>query len=291
LTESEFRVSSRYAQEQAAERRRDLRRAHARHRQVFIAGSTLTVFLMVAGSLVFLFGKDSGSQVPAGATSENGYALVVQESDVQGAPVIQIYQDFQCPTCRDFEVTYGDAVASVAREVSNVTVLRYPLSTSGLGDDVNASAQVAAAAGCAADEGKVSEFTKVAFDLQRPTGQIVPESEFQYFAATIGASDKFMKCVKSGRYANWATSMIPASAEKAGIEAAPRVLVNGEPLPLDESFGQTLAKKLTAAYEKAGLRPERNPAAPSTAATATAPPGQAPPTVSLPPATKKPSKP
>jgi protein-disulfide isomerase len=113
------------------------------------------VVVLVAGIMIvptFLSKNKPVSQaIPAAVSADNGYAIEFN-ADLAGVPVIDIYEDFQCPICQQFEALNGKYISSLANEKK--AVVRFH-SLSFLGAE---SVRAANAAACANDEGKFLDY-------------------------------------------------------------------------------------------------------------------------------------
>ena len=90
---------------------------------------------------------DSSASIPANVSADRGYGVVFN-GELTGVPVVDIYEDFQCPVCAQFTQLNGPYIESLIAE-KKATVVYHTLSFLGP-ESVNA----ANAAACSADEGK-----------------------------------------------------------------------------------------------------------------------------------------
>ena len=97
---------------------------------------------------------DSSASIPANVSADRGYGVVFND-DLTGVPVIDIYEDFQCPVCAQFTQLNGPYIESLIAE-KKATVVYHTLSFLGP-ESVNA----ANAAACAADDGKFLEYHRL----------------------------------------------------------------------------------------------------------------------------------
>ena len=85
------------------------------------------------------------SKTPSAASEADGYGLVFNAT---ATPVIDIWEDFQCPVCRNFEAVVGSYLSQLVRE-NKAKVVYHPLSFIG-----PESVRAANASACAAEESK-----------------------------------------------------------------------------------------------------------------------------------------
>jgi protein-disulfide isomerase len=50
---------------------------------------------------------NSDAKIPASVSADRGYGVVFND-ELTGVPVIEVYEDFQCPVCAQFEAEQGD---------------------------------------------------------------------------------------------------------------------------------------------------------------------------------------
>lgn len=219
---------------QAAERRRE--------RTIRIVGG-LAVLVVVAGIIaigVLNRGGDSGSgdtpsadsPLPTGITAETGYGF--QVSNPEGKPSVEIFEDFQCPACRNFEQTYGPTVQELAAagEIGltyrTMTFLDNNLQT-------DHSVRAANAFGCSIDAGKGEAYHNAVYANQPENeGSGWTDEQLKQWGADVGitgeAKTTFDQCVDAGTYKGWALLSNQAAFDD-GITGTPTVQVNGEKLP------------------------------------------------------------
>lgn len=158
---------------------------------------------------------------PPGATATGGIQI-----GAAGAPVnVDLYEDFQCPICGEFERTTGPTLQQLVGG-GRVAVVYHPLSFLGPESERAANAAAAAAAG-----GKFAAYHDVLFANQPPertggfqTGQLID------LGRRVGLTDaSFADAVRNGTYRPW-VHRVADLGSKAGITGTPTVLVNGKRL-------------------------------------------------------------
>lgn len=103
------RIEERRAAEAAA-------RARAQRRQRTLIGAVVAAVIVVAAVVVTIVVQNSRTATAANAavpanTVDSGQVIVVGQTS---APVtIDLYEDFQCPVCDNFEKTTGSTLASL----------------------------------------------------------------------------------------------------------------------------------------------------------------------------------
>lgn len=203
-----------------------------RERLVRIIGA-VTVLVVVVGIIVVAViargSSDSsqtvtpteiieGAALPAGvlaADSEHPFG-VPYGTAASDAPVLEIWEDFQCPACAAVEQANGSGIAKLAEE-GTVQVIWRPatfLDRVNEGGDpavANSSTRAAAAWGCAIDQGKVVEFHDALF-ANHPVneGDGYTDEQLAQVAGDAGISgadlETFSTCLAEGTYLDWATN-------------------------------------------------------------------------------------
>ena len=115
-------------------------------RNIVIAMVTLVVAVGVIFSVMGNKANESVS-LPSQTNSANGSGIEFN-SELTGVPVVDIWEDFQCPACAQFEALNSTYIESIILE-KKAKVIFHPLSF--LGPE---SIRAANAAACASDEGK-----------------------------------------------------------------------------------------------------------------------------------------
>jgi protein-disulfide isomerase len=172
--------------------------------------------------------------VPAHATP-SGDGIVVGSGPV----VIDIYIDFLCPFCRQFEERSGSLLARWAEQ--GVTTLAYhPL---GFLDSLSMpggySTRAASASACASDVGMFVPYKDALFANQPPEGGPgLDDEELVALGRAAGIDDpRFADGVFSGTYQPWVRFVTELAAER-GVGGTPTVLVAGTAVPANP---QTIA--------------------------------------------------
>lgn len=183
----------------------------------------------------------TSSATPPNATAAKDAIVVNPGKAKAGAPVVELFFDYQCPICKQFEGAYGDAFKALAD--SGEIELRYRNMTFldlNLNNDASLRAGIGAA--CSDFSGKYSAYHDEVYANQ-------PAKEGPGYAdallrdtipATAGitgdALTSFQAC-----YDKQATKAFVdgtnEQASKAKVNSTPTVHVNGKDLPL-QTIGQ-----------------------------------------------------
>lgn len=216
------RAAAARAEAQAGEKRRE--------RTVRIIGA-LAVVAVVAGIIgvavyarntegsvtgVEVIDPDPSAPVPEGvlgADSQWPFG-VPYGTGGENVPVLEVWEDFQCPACAALEETNGAGIAELA-ETGVARLIYRPTGflDRNLGND--ASNRAIAAWGCAIDEGFTREFHDAVYVNQpEEEGNGWPDEDFISIAEQIGMGgeqlDSFTQCVNDGTYRVWAANSTQA---------------------------------------------------------------------------------
>ena len=210
-------------------------------RYIVIAMVTLVVAVGVIFSLAG--NKSSGSaQLPLNASKSEGYGVVFN-SELSGVPVVDIWEDFQCQVCAQFEGLNGTYIDSIIKD-KKAKVIYHPLSFIG-----PESIRAANAVACAADEGKYLEYHKFLYTNQ-PAENSGKWTNAYLVVGGVAAgisSSKFEACVNDSKYSSWVNNIAADGAQK-NINSTPTVLVNGKEIDRKSQYFDAAA--FTAAIEK-----------------------------------------
>jgi protein-disulfide isomerase len=148
-------------------------------------------------------------------------------------PVLELWEDFQCPACGALEIANGAGIAKLAEEGSVQLVYRPTAFLDGnLGND--SSHRAIAAWGCAIDAGKVKEYHDIVYANQPiEEGMGFTEEQLLGFGTESGLTEAefatFTQCVIDGTYLAWAANTNQEFL--AGqIGGTPAGFLNGEPV-------------------------------------------------------------
>lgn len=255
------------AQAQAARAEAQLAE-RARERRVRLIGG-LVVLLVMGGLLAIplLSGKNNGpatsanAKLPTGVTKDT-YGVKVGSgwtaANADKIPMLQIWEDFQCPACKNMEDNSGQTIIDMATAgkirlewrptIFLDTNLKAQNTAAGNPDS---SLRAAAAFGCAVDQGKAAEFHKAVFAAQ-PTNEGAGYSDADLLGFAKATMDStqlaaFTSCLNNGDYTGWVQNSYDLFS-KEGVTSTPTAILNGKELPSDTIFDP---KKLTDAITAA----------------------------------------
>lgn len=204
-----------------------------------IIGAVVAAVVIVGVVLAIVIGNNNNKSttgavsqtVPVGVVGGTGGGILVAPAAKDNVPTVDVYIDFQCPNCGEFEKAFGPALATMAKsgEMKYVVHMMSFLDTN-LGND--SSKRAANASACAADAGKFAEYQAAVFEGQpAKEGDGYTDTQLTEFAATAAitgpALTTWQKCTTSGQHNQYVADVADASG-KAGVTGTPTIKLNGK---------------------------------------------------------------
>lgn len=213
--------------------------------RIIIVGALVLVVVLIGVFIGVLVQNQAHTATTSSATPPNATAskngVVVNPGKAKtGAPVVELFFDYQCPVCKQFEGIYGATLASLAD--SGEIELHYRNMTF-LDNNLNNDASLRAGIGAACSDfaGKYSAYHEQIYVNQ-------PANEGDGYAdavlrdtipATVGISGtdltSFQACYDQQTTKAFVNGTNEA-ASKDGVTGTPSFRVNGKDVPLS-SFG------------------------------------------------------
>lgn len=191
----------------------------------------MVLFVVAVGLAFSLMGnKTSNGAFPSSVSKSEGYGIVFN-GDLAGVPKVDVWEDLQCPVCKQFEATNGDYIKTIITE-KKAKVIFHILSFIG-----PESILAANATACAADEGKFVQLHSYLYKNQgkENTGTWSNAGLIQAGAAAGISSGKFKSCVNSGTYTSWVNNVANDGATK-NINSTPTIFVNGKAIDRNTQY-------------------------------------------------------
>lgn len=190
-----------------------------------MAGAVALALLLVAGVAgwyVYESQRPEPSAAPPPAGADAGGVKVGT-----GPVTVDVYLDFMCPHCKDFEEAAAPTLDTLVSE-NKATVVYHPLAFLDRFSTTRYSTRSAAASGCAADAGKFVEYAKLLYLNQPPENSAgLTDDKLIEFAGTAGIdTGPFGRCVRDGTHTSWVDT-VTEGATKSGVNGTPTVMVNG----------------------------------------------------------------
>jgi protein-disulfide isomerase len=221
-------------------------RARERRRAVTLWTSVAVVaVLLIAGLIGYgvMSGQDdTGTAATPPTAVDDGTAFASGDGPV----TIDIYEDFLCPVCREFESQAGTSIDRLVAQ-DRVTVRYHPIAIlDRASNGTEYSTRSAAASAAAAESGKFAEFHKALFANQPAEGSDgLTDARLIELGRSAGITDqKFADAVNDGTYRGW-VAKVTETASSRGVTGTPTVLVNGT--KMDNPTAAALEQAVTAA--------------------------------------------
>jgi protein-disulfide isomerase len=217
---------------QRANARRIVEQQKARDRRRKVTMWTtigVVLVLLIAGGIGYGIMSSQDKRSAANLTTpsvavDSGTAFAVGTGPV----VIDLYEDFMCPICNEFEKTDGATIKQMITD-NKVTVRYHPVAI--LNDSSNGteySTRAAGAAAAAAQEGKFIEYHDVLYQNQPTEGSNgLDNAKLIDLGKTVGLTGAaFTTAVNSKTYDPWADS-VTNTFSKRGYNGTPTVIIGG----------------------------------------------------------------
>ncbi|GAB3081082.1 DsbA family protein [Pedococcus soli] len=223
---------------------------------VVVATVVVVVIVAAVVTAVILGSRDreaattaGGSSLPKGA-SAMGTGIVVNPGAPANVPTLDLYEDFQCPICAEFEHRFGEGITALA-EKNQVKLVFHTLSF--LDDNLrnDSSNRAANAAACAADQGKFLEYHTATFGGQPlKEGAGFTDAALKSFAEKVGITGAglttWQQCY-DGRAHNQYVESVQTQSEKDGVHGTPTLKLNGKDISLNGFTNESLDAAVKAA--------------------------------------------
>lgn len=222
----------------AAERARAA--AAGRRRRAGLIGLVALAVIAVAVVAVVVIrgaGEDDAYQGALAPVSRQPDGSVAMAAAGVTKPVLEIYEDFQCPACRSFEEATRDTLKELAA-AGKVRVVYRPFSLfRDFPEPTSGNSKRALNASLCAPADKWMAYHDKLFDEQGPeSAKGFGNDQLISWAGDVGITgDAFATCVNSTAKAA-EMDKVNQAATKAGVESTPHVTLNGQPLGNDTAF-------------------------------------------------------
>lgn len=215
------------------------------NRIIGVGAAILAVVLIGVFAVVLIQQSQTASTAssitPPNATEAKDGIVVNPGKAQQGAPTVELFFDYQCPACKQFEAAYGSALTGLAE--SGEIELRYRTMTfldTNLNNDASLRAGIAAA--CADVVGVYSAFHDQVYANQ-PTNEgdgYTDEVLRDTIPGTVGITGENLMTFQSCFDKQSTKAFVNGTneqASKSGITSTPTFRVNGKAIAL-----QTIAQ-------------------------------------------------
>lgn len=236
----------------AEQMRKEREKAERRQRNIIsVAIVAVVVVLVGIGGWAIMNERDKNerqTEVVQPANTTDDYGIVYQPADgsepPEDAPVVQLYEDFLCPACGQFEAANGQQIRQLA-DSGDIQLVYQPYSfLDQMGGSTNEySLRATNIAMCALDEGGHEDFNAAhdaLFANQPGEGGAGPsDAEITGWLEDAGVTvDE--SCVRTQNFGEWVKEAQSFGQSEHGVSGTPTILIDGEPLE-DRSMAGILA--------------------------------------------------
>ncbi|WP_205324283.1 thioredoxin domain-containing protein [Glycomyces sp. YM15] len=216
---------------QAAEALRRQQEAEARRRKIVFGVAIGAAVVLIGGLLawgIWMNGKPEYEVHDPSASVTDTYGVQIGDGPVE----VDLYIDYMCPACNQFESAYAEQIQSWVDDGS-VTVNYHPLAIlDRLSSGTEYSSRAAAAAVCAADAGEQQflDYT-LALYANQPAENTEGLTDAELIAIgtdDVGLDADWQSCVEDERYRGWVQEGNADATNEQGISATPTAKVDGE---------------------------------------------------------------
>ena len=190
-------------------------------------GLTALVVAFAVGLVLYIvMGSDKQPANEPQAVRVASESVIKKPNTEEPKAVLAVYEDFQCPHCRDFEKTFGPTLKKIS-DSGDAAVDYYMLAILNR-TNKGYSARAANAAYCVGDEDKEAfvRFHSALF-AQQPmegSGSGPDNAALIETARQAGVTGGVPDCINSGKYED----MVGALAANTKVTAPPTIRLNGE---------------------------------------------------------------
>ncbi|MFW6090657.1 MAG: DsbA family protein [Actinomycetota bacterium] len=216
------------ARERVQAMREEQARKDRRRDQLMRFGIVAAVLVGLAIVVVAVMAVQNSSEAPAAqpeGVAEEGGGVVAGAASAD-VPTVEVWFDFSCPHCADFEAANGEALAALADE--GTANLEYrPVTFVGGADSQRATNAWV----CARDQGMGEEFMDAAYAQQ---GSFSNRNLVEIGEGVGIDSGEYSQCVTDGTYNDWVAASHAAGTGEHGVTTTPTVFVvdGGERTPV-----------------------------------------------------------
>ncbi|MCD0443677.1 DsbA family protein [Glycomyces sp. A-F 0318] len=240
--------SNRAGRKAAIEALRRQQAAEARRRKI-VFGVAIGAAVLLIGGLLGLgiwMNRDVEYDVnePAAATTGD-HAVRLGDGPVE----IDLYIDYMCPACRQFEATHAADLQGWLDDGS-VTVDYHPIAIlDRLSQGTEYSTRAASAAVCAADAGEQPflNYTTALYagqPAENTTG--LTDGELKRIGADTGLDGDWEQCVDEETYYGWVQEGTASATDGQGVSSTPTAVVDGKRVD-SQDFADTVEAAIAAA--------------------------------------------
>ncbi|GAA2101338.1 DsbA family protein [Actinomadura alba] len=240
----------RTARDRLAEERKRQAERHKRLRAIMVTlGAIAVIAVVVVAFVAVQSNRDNtdGYQGPLAPLSRQADGSVVMAKAGVAGPVLEVFEDFQCPACKNFEDVNGDTAKRLAAE-GKVKVIYRPFRLFQQEPLKSNSQRAANAAECAPADKWIALHDLIFKNQPAEGSKGFSNKDLIGWGKEAGINDAaFEKCVNQGEK-NSVVDQATQYASSAGVQGTPTLNLNGTKLGDDATYTQAgLEKAIQAA--------------------------------------------
>lgn len=230
-------TNDRQARSARAEQMRQEREQADRRRRTIITSAIIAVVVVLVAAGGWGIKKasekssDQADVVEPRSLTEGGFEHPSSSNAVDDAPVVEVYEDFLCSHCGDFEAADGAYLSGLA-ESGDITLRFRPMTILDGANETGPAHDAMNAAVCAADEQGAEAFwsmkTKL-FAARLYAGDDEPSADALSRLAEQAGVTGLDSCIESGRFVPWLNEVREVANDR-GVTGTPSVFVDGKKL-------------------------------------------------------------
>ena len=217
----------------AAERAKQATKEARQRRLITIVGIIAVVAVVVGIGIAVQASRNNTTNAALPATVTEAGGPIIRNPGTSNVPVLDYWEDFQCPACRNAEAATGDTLRTLVSE-KKVLVRYHMLSFLDANLHNDSSSRAANAFACSADAGQQGAYHDIVFANQpQQEGTGYTDEQLLQWGQQVGitgdAYTTFENCFNSGTYDDYVNSVATSGAQ-AGVNSTPTVMLNGTKL-------------------------------------------------------------
>lgn len=212
--------------EQTSKRQQRRNQNRNNSRPLMIAVMVIGAFLIVIALILPNLKPASEVVVPGTVDRPQADGLIL--GDTNAPAKIEVFEDFQCPACKQFTEKVEPRVLSELVETGKAYYVFHNYAFLDRNTTTKESRDAANASLCANEQGKFWEYHDVLFANWNGEneGNFSPERLINFSTVIDLDEDEFAACVNEGRYADEVQASFELGA-LMGVSGTPTVFVNG----------------------------------------------------------------
>jgi protein-disulfide isomerase len=236
----------------AEERKRQLQKQQRMRRLMISLSGLVIVALAVVITVYFVNKKDPNAYSGAlAATTRQADGAILASKPGTKAPKLELFEDFQCPICNEFEKSSGNTIKRLAAE-GKVNVLYYPFWLfKQQTEPIRGNSQRAANAALCAPADKWMQYHDLIYKNQPAEGSKgFSNKDLIGWAKNLGFdTPQFEQCVNGNQKQSQIDAMTNYAEQTRKVTGTPTVFLNGQSVDLNNTLlnAKNLEKAILAA--------------------------------------------